>query len=1224
MNSNNNVMTNKKSKIHWLLTAMLLVVAMAMPTPALAAITLVEPTKGDGTSDNPYQISTAAELYWFADKVNNDNANYSSKNAVLIADIDLEGSATNKWTPIGNTTNQFKGTFDGGGHKITGLYINRSGDSNGLFGYLGAGGVIKNLGVDGSVHITGNNIGGVCGYSEGTITSCYNNGAVTGKGATGGVCGYNEGKMENCYNRGAVNGYDEVGGVCGHSEDIITGCYNTGTVTGTYRFTGGVCGRTGAKTTIACCYNTGAVTGTNTYIATTVIGGEDYSARGVGGICGYNCGGAISNSYNAGSVTGKKIVGGVCGYNTNYSGMSVLQRSKGTLKYCYNTGTISDEEPAEQTEPINAGGVCGLNNSGAITNCYRLSVSDITPTKLNELGTAISAEEFADSNKFSEWDFSATWEIIDFWGRPTLRSIPEIEGNGTETEPYPIPDLATLESLRNAVNAGRDYSGMYFTLTADIDMSGKYGIDPFKSLWTPIGSAENQFKGTFDGGGHKITGLYTRGSTGFRGLFGYLGEGGVIKNLGVEGTVTDTGSNCGSVGGVCGYSAGTITGCYNKATVKGSYESVGGVCGKNGGTITSCYNNGDVSSTGSNLGGVCGMNHNTITDCYNTGTVSGTGSNIGGVCGYSEGTITSCYYLDGCNGEGTTFNDLGTAISAADFVAEKTFVDWDFTNIWEISGWIERPILSSNPEIKINIKGAGTETNPITIPDLESLELIRDEVNAGRDFSGVYFTMTADIDMSGKYNSGSGESWTPIGKDKTQFKGVFDGAGHKITGLYINSTEYYQGLFGYLGLGGEIKYLGVEGTVSGLYYVGGVCGYSIGRITGCYNIGAVTGTDNIGGLCGFNDGRIIGCYNIGAVTGYIDLRYGTGSNIGGVCGINEAWYGNASITNCYNTGTVSGRRYVGGVCGANVAESNFTATITNCYYNSEKYTGNAIGTNNVTVTNVEGKTTAQFRSGEVAYLLSQGTEGSVWGQQLGTDDYPVLSDYKVIKAAKGDKDANNNDTYWATFSNLNSDATLLVPSARNLNVYNATVSNGTMTLKMRIDSQVAKGEGVLLKTDGEYVNVKANKTNGLKAVDYTDNNLVATPATEETINAETGYTLYRLTYNKVSTKEGLGFYLGLVKDENGKVDETSLGKKLKATPGKAYLKVSPGAAAPARGFVFPCDDETTGIGEIVIEGDAGISGTANANDRIYNLQGQQISTPVKGIYIKNNKKVIIK
>ena len=183
---------------------------------------------------------------------------------------------------------------------------------------------------------------------------------------------------------------------------------------------------------------------------------------------------------------------------------------------------------------------------------------------------------------------------------------------------------------------------------------------------------------------------------------------------------------------------------------------------------------------------------------------------------------------------------------------------------------------------------------------------------------------------------------------------------------------------------------------------------------------------------------------------------------------------------------------------------------------------------------------------------------------------------------------------------------------------------------MRTDSQVAKGEGVLLKTDGEYVNVKANKTDGLTAADYANNNLVATLATEGTITADAGYTLYRLTYNNVSTQDKLGFYLSLVKDENDKVDETSLGKKLKATPGKAYLKVSteaatkPANAAPARGFVFPGEDETTGIGEIVIEGDAGISGSANADGRIYNLQGQQVTAPVKGLYIKNNKKVIIK
>lgn len=1198
-----------------MLTALLLVVAMLMPTAASAAITPSEPTTGDGTSENPYQISTAAELYWFADKVNNDNANYSSKNAVLIADIDLEGSATNTWTPIGNTINQFKGTFDGGEHKITGLYISKSGNSNGLFGYLGSGGVIKNLGVDGSVHITGNNIGGVCGYNEGTITGCYNNGAVTGKGATGGVCGYNEGTMENCYNKGAVNGYDEVGGVCGHSEGTITNCYNTGNVIGTYRFTGGVCGRTGAKTTITCCYNTGAVTGTNNYIASTVIEGEDYSARGVGGICGYSRGGTISNSYNIGSVTGKKIVGGVCGYNTNSTGMSVIQRSKGVIKYCYSTGTISDEEPAGPTEQINAGGVCGYN-AGTITGCYYLSVSDIFITKLNDLGTAISAEEFADSSKFSEWDFQTTWEM--FLGRPTLRSVPEIEGKGTETEPYLIPDLATLEQLCNGVNAGRDYSGVYFTLTADIDMSGTYGQFLFNS-WTPIGSAVNQFKGTFDGGGHKITGLYTNGKTGFRGLFGYLGRGGVIKNLGVEGTVTDTNSDYGSVGGVCGYSAGTITGCFNKATVKG-YTSVGGVCGHNSGTITSCYNNGDVSSTGSNMGGVCGMSTNTITgcyntgtvsgidrvggvcglndkktltDCYNTGTVSGT-SEVGGVCGLNDsGTITSCYYLSGCNGERTTFNDLGTAISDGEFVMEKTFVDWDFTNIWEISAWLGRPILSSIPETPMR---GGSEKNPFTIPDLETLELIRDIVNAGRNYIGAYFTLTADIDMSGTYNSASGESWTSIGNASNQFKGVFDGAGHKVSGLYINSTEYYQGLFGCIGSGGAIRNLSVDGAVTGKSSVGGVCGANAGGlIFNCYNIGAVTGSINVGGVCGWNDGSIISCYNTGTVTG-------TDSNIGGVCGINNG----SNILSCYNIGAVTGSRDVGGVCGANYKN------ITRCYYDKDKCKVGGIGGSDKAGC-AEGRSTAEFERGEVCYLLDNALPG-IWGQHLGTDKYPIInSAYKILAMSKKIED----ETYWATFSNWTSDVTISVPETRTLKVFNVTVSGGALKLSRRSDDQVAMGEGVLLKSDDEYVNYKANETTALTPADYSVNNLVATPDNYRTnITADDGYTFYDLMYSD----SGLGFYLGIAKSNTG-VIISSDGSQITVTRGKAYLNAQTKEATLSSGVKvssFVLSEEFSSCVEpvIVAEKDSG--------DDMYDLFGRKVINPVPGIYIKNGKKVFVK
>lgn len=268
---------------------------------------------------------------------------------------------------------------------------------------------------------------------------------------------------------------------------------------------------------------------------------------------------------------------------------------------------------------------------------------------------------------------------------------------------------------------------------------------------------------------------------------------------------------------------------------------------------------------------------------------------------------------------------------------------------------------------------------------------------------------------------------------------------------------------------------------------------------------------------------------------------------------------------------------------------------------------------------VKAFTKQQIESGEVAYLLAEGKVlgEQVWGQQLGEDLYPVPgSDNKVIKAAQGDKDANGNDTYWATFSNPTNDVTLSVPSDRTLNVYNATVSGGKMTLTQRSDYQVAKEEGVLLKTNGEYVNAKANETNDLTKVSSDVNHLVATPAEAQIVTAA-GCKLYRLTYNKAEKKEGLGFYLG--------VDD---GTSLKATPGKAYLKVSedeakdPSSAALTRSFVFGGGNETTGIDGITIMGtDVQRHGTIEG---IFDLQGRKISNPTKGIYIKNNKKVVIK
>lgn len=357
-------------------------------------------------------------------------------------------------------------------------------------------------------------------------------------------------------------------------------------------------------------------------------------------------------------------------------------------------------------------------------------------------------------------------------------------------------------------------------------------------------------------------------------------------------------------------------------------------------------------------------------------------------------------------------------------------------------------------------------------------------------------------------------------------------------------------------------------------------------------------------MCGNNySGKIKCSYNTASVSG----QY----KVGGVCGSNS--YG--TITNCFNEGTVSGQDAVGGVCG-----SKYGGTITSCYYLCGTATGGING--NDVNGSAEKKSIEQFKSGEVAYLLAEGKVlgEQVWGQQLGKDPYPVpSSDYKVVKAAQGDKDANGNDTYWATFSNPTNDVTLSVPSDRTLNVYNATVSGGKMTLTER-NNQVAKEEGVLLKTDGEYVNAKANETNGLTKVSSDENHLVATPAEAETVTAETGYKFYRLTYNKAATKEGLGFYLSGSNSSNG--------TSLKATPGKAYLKVSeneakdPSSASLARSFVFGGGNETTGIEGITIMGtDVQRHGTIEG---IFDLQGRKISNPTKGIYIKNNKKVIIK
>lgn len=586
---------------------------------------------------------------------------------------------------------------------------------------------------------------------------------------------------------------------------------------------------------------------------------------------------------------------------------------------------------------------------------------------------------------------------------------------------------------------------------------------------------------------------------------------------------------------------------------------------------------------------------------------------------------------------------------------------WFFTMLLLVTTMIMPSMMLAKSITPTQRKGEGTAENPYQIGTAAELywfaglvngTLVDVQKNASADA-----ILTTDITVNNGVLDANknlvSESdfieWTPVGtSDDDAYTGTFDGKGYTISGLYFDhpDADYYVGLFGCIGADGKISNVGVldsyfqfgaqgggvcgvnhgelqncsnSSTVIGNKYkgTGGVCGDNgdiniKGTVRNCKNTGSVRGSAPLGGVCGNNYGTIKNCFNEGSVSVTV-----TSGGIGGVCGINCVY---GTIESCYNTGSVSGQYNVGGVCGYD------SYYIKNCYYLSGTAAGGISKMDDVG--RAEEKSIEQFKSGEVAYLLAEAKDKvlgkQAWGQQLGKDQYPVPgSDYKVIKAAQGDKDANGKDTYWATFSNLTNDVTLSVPAGRKLNVYNATVSGGKMTLTERNDNQVAKEEGVLLKTNGEYVNAKANETNELTAASSDENNLVATPAVAQTITPETGYILYRLTYNDATNKKGLGFYLGVDKANNS-YDGTSL----KATPGKAYLKVSvneataPSSAALTRSFVFGGGNETTGIDEITIMGtDVQRHGTIEG---IFDLQGRKISNPTKGIYIKNNKKVVIK
>ncbi len=603
-----------------------------------------EPPQVDGV----YQLDSDDDLYWFAGLVNgtltDGTAQNKAANAVLMADITIntgvlktDGSLNNgsfaQWTPIGNNSNRYTGTFDGNDKTISGLYYSGSSNYVGLFGYVGSGGQVKNVNV-----------------ADSYISNSYS--SSTSSGITGGVCGDNGGTITNCSFDGSVNGNGNevnVGGVCGWNYGTITNCSNTGSVTGNgtgVNVVGGVCGYNSSSSVITNCYNTGNVSGGS-------------NRDNVGGVCGYNSSNSvITNCYNTGSVTGNYIVGGVCGGNWN-----------GTITNCYwltgkassgigsSSGGGTGGAISKTDDEFKSGEVAWLLNGGTQMNGpWRQDLS------------VTSADDFPvlDNNKHWVHYNGTGYENGTHAYNNGFCVCGAYEPAKLDGGVYQIGNAGQLYWFAQTVNEG-DYDANA-KLTKNITINenvlktdGTLNRDGSSfTQWTPIGNSDNRaYTGTFDGGNHTISGLYYDGGGEYVGLFGYVGSNGRVQNVNIADSYIGNNNRYGSTGGVCGdNNGGTITNCYNTGTVKGLYYT-GGVCGRNRGMITNCSFSGSVTceDTSTYVGGVCGNNLGTIENSYNAGTVTSIGSDtyVGGVCGFNNtgSTIRNCYNTGAVNGEKT-------------------------------------------------------------------------------------------------------------------------------------------------------------------------------------------------------------------------------------------------------------------------------------------------------------------------------------------------------------------------------------------------------------------------------------------------------------------------------------------------------------------------------------------------------------------------------------------
>ena len=565
--------------------------------------------------DDPYTISSIEDLLNIK---NNLSGSYK-----LVNDIDLNNT---EWESIGNSKTPFTGIFDGNGHTIKNLKIDKASNKYlGLFGVTNNA-TIKNINIE-NISINGTEcIGALIGQAKGSI------------------------KIENCKIFGIcnINGKSDLGGLVGYVSDggTITGSSANVIITDSYLGSGHIGGLAGTlnNTILSKCSSTGDIISRDSYI---------------GGLVGYADGSKISECYAIGNVKGSGYVGGLAGRFSSHDGIDncyslvnvvsdsldlvggFIGYANTDVKNCYSTGSVST------TKVTNVGGfVGGKGNTFEIINCYYDGVA-AKYIPQNKLDTSKLTYSMLKPETFRGWDFDNIWCIDQNKSYPYLRNVdnsPQVfnevyngnmeGGKGTPENPYIIKTKEQLSNMKYEPSAS-------YKLAGDIDL---YGFE-----WEPVGNYTVPFTGDFDGTGYTIRNLkIDKTSTDYSGLFGVI-DNANIKNVVIE-NADITGKNY--VGALIGQANGTveIKNCkiLGNCSINGT-SYLGGLVGDvdDGGIIIGCSAKINITSTNTgsvNIGGLAGsLDNTTVSKCYATGVIKGN-SYVGGLIGITaEGDVSECY-----------------------------------------------------------------------------------------------------------------------------------------------------------------------------------------------------------------------------------------------------------------------------------------------------------------------------------------------------------------------------------------------------------------------------------------------------------------------------------------------------------------------------------------------------------------------------------------------------